>query len=320
MGRLVTDTAVLFKNEATYGVDAVPAPATDAMLLRKFTCKQEIKYVNSPEVRPYMGKPADVVAQVFVSGTFEVALSGSGVAGTVTMWGRLLRASGFAEVITAAARVDYTPITNLIESGTLYYYDSGVLKKALGLRCNITGIKLGYGDVPFASFSYQALDGGDTAVASPALTLTAWKPPVAVNQSNSGMLTLGCTYAAGALSGGTTYPSKGLDLAMGGQIAFNPMIGAELVDYTERDMSGKITLDLTPAQEIANLGIVKSGAVQSMGFVHGTVAGHKLLTYMPAVQLKNPVKDVLNGRRVITYDINPVATAAGNDEVRFVTL
>lgn len=322
MARLERNTAVLFKLETVYGTDSIPTAATDALLLRKFTCKPlDIKYVNNPEVRPYMGGGLDLVGSSYVSGSFDVSLGGSGAAGTVTQWGDLLRGTCFAEVITASTRVDYTLISSALESATMYYYDDGVLKKATGLRCNLTGLKMLYGDVPQASFSFMALDSGDTAVAPPALTLTAWKPPVTVNQANTSLLTLGCTYSAGALVGGTTYPSKGIEISLGGKSSFMDLIGGEAIDFTDRDVKGKITLDLTAAQEINNLATVKSGATQGLGMLHGTTAGSKLLLFMPNVQLKSPTKDSLNGRRVISYDINPVPTAgAGNDELRIVTL
>lgn len=314
------DTAILFKIETGgYGVDAVPVAATDAIKVRKFSYKQEIKYVKNPEVRPYMGGSADLVGETYITGSFEVALGGSGTAGLATMWSRFYRAAAFAEAITAVTRCDYTPISSALESGSMYCYDSGVLKKVLGVRCNISALKMPYGDVPTATVNFIGKDGGETAVASPALTLTPWKEPLAVNTLNSGLLTIGCTYAAGALVGGTTFPSKGLELSLGGQLNWMGLLGGEEADITDRDVTGKITLDLTAAQEISNMGIVKAGTLQGIGLLHGVTAGHKLLTHLPAVQLKNPTKDSLNGKRVITYDIAALPVA-GNDEWRIVTL
>lgn len=321
MGRLARNTAVLFKNEATYGTDIVPVGATDACLLRKFDWKHEIKSVNSFEVRPYMGGSKDIVTNSFFSGTFEVALGGSGALGVAPFYSRFFRAACFAESITAATRVDYTPVSTGLESASMYFYDDGVLRKALGVRVNITSLKFGYGDVPVAVCAWQALDGGVTAAANPALTLTQWKDPVAVNSVNSGLLTLGCTYAAGALVGGTTYASKGIELQLGGKLDFMGLLGGEAIEFTDRDMKGSITLDLTAAQEVANLATVKAGTTMGIGIVHGTVAGYKSLLHLPNCQLKNPVSETMNGRRVVKYELNPVPTAGtGNDEFRFVAI
>lgn len=314
------DTAVLFKLETGgYGVDAVPVPATDAILVRKFSAKHELKAVKNPEVRPYMGGSVDLISESYVSGSFEVALGGSGAAGTAPMWNRFLRSAAFAEAITAGTRIEYTPITNALESASMYYYDSGVVHKVLGVRCNITGFKAPYGDVPTLTVAFIGKDGGVSAAASPALTLTAWKQPVPVNTVNSGLLTIGCTYAAGALVGGTTYPSKGLELSLGGQLGYVGLLGGEEADLSDRAVTGKITLDLSAAQEIANIAIIKASTLQGIGLLHGITAGHKLLTHLPACQLNNPTKDTINGKRVITYDINAVPVI-GNDEWRIVTM
>ncbi len=321
MPRYTRNTAVLFKIETTYGTDAAPSNTTDALLLRNFSCKHEYKYENNPEVRPYMGGSADLVAQKYITGSFEVALGGSGAAGTVTPWGKLFRAAGFAEAITASTRVDRTPVSSGFEGGSLYYYDDGVLKKALGVRMNLTSFKMPYGGIPVAGFDFIGLDGGDSAVVPPAVTLTPWKAPLAVNSVNSGLVTLGCTYSAGALVAGTTFASKGLDLALGGKVDFSGLLGGESVEITDRDVTGKLTLDLTAAQEISNMATVLAGTTQGIGLLHGVTAGYKLLAFMPNVQLKNPVKDDLNGKRVITYDLHAVPTpGTGNDELRIVEL
>jgi hypothetical protein len=320
--RYERNTAVLLKLEAGgYGVDAAPVPATDAILLRKFTCDDEFKFVNNPEVRPYFGKAKDLVANHHVIGSFEVALAGSGALGTPAPWGKILRCGSFAEAITALTRVDYTLISSALESATMYYYDDGTLKKALGLRVNINSIKWVYGDVPVLACSFIALDGGTTAVVPPAVVLTSWAQPLPVNQVNSGLLTIGCTYAAGALVGGATFPSKGIEISLGTQLNFIELLGGESADITDRDVTGKITVDLTAAQEISNMGIIQAAATQGIGFVHGTVAGSKQVIHLPNMQLKKPKKDVLNGKRVITYDFSGLPTlGTGNDEVRIVMI
>lgn len=320
--RYERNTAILSKLETIYGTDPVPSPATDAVLVRKFSCKPiDGKYVNVPEVRDYFGGSVDLLGASYISGSFEISGAGSGVVDTPAPWAKFLRASAFAETITTAQRVDYNPISAALESATIYYYDDGVLKKGLGMRCNLQSLKVGYGDVPVLGFNFIALDGGATAVANPAETLTAWKQPLPVNSANSGQLLIGCTYAAGALTGGTPYPSKGLDLALGGKIAFMDLLGGESVDFTDRGVTGKITLDLAAADEVANEASVKAGTLTGIGMVHGTAAGGKILVFCPNVQLKNPTKAVLNGRRVIDYDIKAVPTpGTGNDELRIVTM
>lgn len=321
MPRYERNTTVLFKNEAVYGADIVPDPATDALLVKNFKCKPiDGRYINRDLLHPYFGGSEDILVENWVSGSFDVELAGSGAAGTAPMWGRLLRAAAFAEVITDGQRVDYTPVSTAIESGSMYYYDDGALKKALGMRCDITAWKMGYGELPLMSVNFLALDGGDAAVPNPSVTFTPWKKPTPINAANTGMLKLDCTYAAGALVGGTTVKSRGIELSLGGKLGYLGLLGGEEIDFSDRDVTGKILLSLSAAEEIANLAAVKATTTQSIGLLHGTTAGAKVLTYLPSVQLKNPSKETLNGRRMIGYDLKGVPTTAGNDEWRIVAL
>lgn len=319
--RYFRNSAVLFKLEVNEGTDSIPVPATDAMLVSNLTWKRNIKYVNVEEVRPYFGEGVDLAAYTFIQGSFDMKLAGSGTAGTVPPWGDVLRCAAFGETITAVTRVDYTPVSGALESGSMYLYDDGTVDKCLGTKINITGLKMGFGDVVIMSCEFMGIDGGQTAAANPALTLTPWKQPLPINTANSGLLTLGCTYNAGALAGGTTYPSQGIELSLGGKIGFAEILGGEAIDFSDRAVTGKIVLDATAAQDVSNLASVKAGTLQGVGLLHGTTAGYKILTHMPNVQLKNPTRVNLNGKRCTAYDLKAVPTAgAGNDELRIVSL
>lgn len=310
------DVAILAKIETTYGIDAVPSAATDAVLVSNV----DINPLNAQNVdrnlmRAFLGGSEQLVGTGFKELSYEVEIQASGALGTPPAWGKLLRACGFAETITASTRVEYTPITNGMEALTQEAYDSGVLHKLLGARGNAQ-FKLGVSERPVFAFNYLGIDGGDTAVSNPATTLTAWKKPQVITDANTGDLTFGCTYSAGALSGGTAYPSRGLpDLNLGNSVNFTPLLGGETVDITQRDVIGSIELDLTAAQEVSFMANVKANLTQSLGFIHGTVSTLKVGFFFPSVQLINPKKSSINGKRLIGYDIRVVPNA-GNDEMR----
>lgn len=319
MGRYARKSAILAKIESVYGTDAVPDGASNAVLISNLNANPlNAQNVSRDLIRSYFGNSEDLVGNSFVELSFDVEIAGSGTAGTAPAWGPLLRACAFAEVVTALSRVDYTPVTAAIESLSIHYHRDGVRHKALGARGNCS-LKLGVGGRPVFSFKFLGLDGGIAAAADPTQTLTAWKTPLAVTDANTSDLTFGCTYSAGALSGGTAYPSTGLDLELGNAVEHTPLIGGESVDVTDRKVSGKLALDLTAAQEVTFMASVKANSTQSMGFVHGTTAGNKVLLHMPAVQLINPRHENYKGRALCGYDlkINP---GAGNDELRLVAL
>lgn len=319
MSRLTRKTAILVKPEVTYGVDSVPTGAANAVLISNQNINPlSAQNVDRALVREYLGGAEQLVGSAFVEVTFDVELAGSGTAGTAPAWGPLLRACGMAEAISAGVRVDYTPISASFESVVIYYHDDGVLHKLLGARGSFK-LGMGIGNRPLISFRFVGIDGGVTAVANPTQTLTAWKTPLVITDPNTADLLFGCAYAAGALTGGTSYPSKGIDIDSGIAVAHQPMLGGESIELTDRNVTGKVSLDLTAAQEVSFMATVKANTTQALGLTHGTVAGNKIVVFSPAVQVINPKKEDQNGRRLIGFDTRHIPSA-GNDELRIVAL
>ncbi len=315
MARNTRNAAILAKIESSYATDPTPTGAANAILVSNLSVNPlNANNVNRDLIRSYLGGSEQLVGTANLECSFDVELAGSSGAGTAPPWGPLLRACGFGETITAATRVDYLPVSASFESVTIYYHDDGVLHKLLGARGNVD-IMMGIGERPLLKFKFVGIDGGISAVANPSLTLTAWQKPLVVTDPNTGDVTLGCTYSAGALSGGTTYPSRGLEITGGIDAKYIPLLGGESVDITNREIAGKVTFDLTAAQEVTFMGTVKANTTQGIGVVHGTAAGNIIVVHAPAVQLINPKKEDVDGRRMIGYDLRFVPSS-GNDELR----
>jgi len=158
-----------------------------------------------------------------------------------------------------------------------------------------------------------------SATANATAVLTGWKVPVGVTKANVTDIQLGCTYAAGALSGGTAYNSTGLTLDWGNEVAFAPMLTTEQVVLTDRKMTGTVSIELSAAQEVTQMAAVKANTLQGLGFVLGTATGNKIMLHLPSVQLINPKKEDFNGMRLIGFDLRALPVA-GNDELRIVHL
>ncbi|GGY68057.1 phage tail tube protein [Pseudoduganella albidiflava] len=321
MARLIRNTAILAKLEATYGVDALPTGAANALLVSNLSISPlSADSVERDIIRPYLGNSEQLLGSRHVEMGFDVELVGSGTAGTAPAWGPLMRAIGFAETITAGIRVDYTPISTGFESATIYWYDDGVLHKGLGARGTAT-LDLSVGKKPVISFKFVAIDGGISAAAMPSTTLTAWRVPQIVVDANSGDLTFDATHAtatAPALVGGQQYPSQGLTVDLGIAAQFQSLLGGESVPITDRKVSGSVQLDLTAAQEVTFMANVKAAALTSLGVQHGTVVNDRVMVFMPAVQLTEPTKAELNGSRMCAYKLR-MLPASGNDEFRITT-
>lgn len=320
--RKVRNTAILAKIETTYGVDSIPTGAANALLIsNQQVTPLEATLVDRALVRPFLGGSEQIPGTRYKRVQFDVEAVGSGAAGTAPAWGVLLRGAGMAETVIAATRVDYLPITNAMESASIYYHDDGVLHKLLGARGTFA-LNLKQGELPKLSFNFMGIDGGDSAIANPSVTLTNFLTPQAIVDANTGDVILGGTCSptgAPAISGGTAYPSLGIEnLDLAHAVNFQALLGGESVEITDRQSAAKLMLDLTAAQEVAFAADVRDAVVRSVGLQHGTVVGRKLLVFAPAAQLTNWQKGELNGKRLVSYDlrVNPLA---GNDDLRIVT-
>jgi len=317
MARIVRNSAILAKIETTYGTDSVPTGSANAMLVSN----QQVNPLNAQNVdrallRPYLGASEQLVGTKYVELSFDVELQGAGTAGTAPAYGPLLRAAGLAEAISAGARVEYTPISSAFESATIYYYDDGVVHKLLGARGDVE-FKMNVGEKPVMSFSFRGLYGGVSAASTPALTISNFKTPAVITDSNTADILLGCTYATGSLSGGTAYPSKGLSARLGNSVDFIALVGGESIDVTNRESTASVSLDLTAAQEVTLMGNVVNNTATSIGLTHGSTAGYIVTLFAPSVQLLNPKKEEQSGRRMIGFD-GRLLPSAGNDELRLV--
>lgn len=316
MARYIRNTVILAKVETTAGTDAAPTGGADAVLVSDVSITPlEATNIDRALIRAYFGASEQLVGTAFVRCSFTVELAGSGTAGTAPQWGDLLLGCAFAEAVLATPnRVEYTPVSTSLKTLSIYYYDDGVLHKLLGCMGNVK-LSAKVGDRPKLTFDFMGVDGGITAVALPSTTLTAWKTPVAMTKANVVDVTLGASYATGALTGGTAYPSTGIEVDLGNSVQFNANLTAERIDVTDRSATGTLQLDLTAANEVTFMGTVKANTTQSLGFTIGTATGYKIIVHAPAVQLINPRKEELNGLRLIGYDVRLVPSA-GNDEIR----
>lgn len=314
--RLPRNSAILAKIETTYGTDSVPTGAANAILIANASFDVNYSNVARDVVRGYLGGSEELAGTRSVALGFDVELSGSGDAGlTAPAWSPLLKACGFAES-DAGVYFEYVPVSSAFSSLTIYYYDDGVLHKALGCRGNCD-FDLPLGGKPVMKYRFIGIDGGPAEAALPTQTLTAFQKPVAITNPNAGDILLGCSYATGALTGGTAYPSRGLKLEVGNDVQYTPLLGGESVDIVNREAKAGVELELTAAQEVTFRTDINANTLATMGFSYGTTAGNLIVLYMPAVQRINPKLTEMNGRRLIGMDLR-VLPSAGNDEIKIV--
>lgn len=320
--RLIRNTAILLKTETTYNDGTTtPAGASDALLVSNLSINPlNAQNVDRDIIRPYLGGSEQLLGTRYVELGFDLELAGSGTVATAPPWAAALLSCGFAQTLTATIRADYTPISTAFPSATIYWYDDGVLHVARGCR-GTAQVNMRVGERPVMSMRFTGIYTTPTAASNPSVTLTAWKTPQVVTDANTQDTTFGGTHNASvapAITGGTSYPSQGIEIDIGNSVNFTPLLGGETVDITQRTVTGRITLDLTAAQEVTLIEAVEDGTLQSLGLIHGTVTNQKVMLWMPSVQLTNAQKADLNGKRLVSFDLR-VLPSSGNDELRIVT-
>ncbi|MDP3652419.1 MAG: hypothetical protein Q8R67_12125 [Rhodoferax sp.] len=319
--RYIRKTVITAKLETTSGTDAVPTGAANALKVFDMSISPvEMTPIQLNYISAYFGSAMTLPGSVVSKCSFSVSLSGAGDAATAPAWGALLLGCANSETtgLSVPPRVEYLPATDLLKNLTIYYYDDGLLHPMLGCFGNVK-LSAKAGEAPKLVFDFIGVAVTPTAVGNATPVLTAWKPPVAITMANVTDITLGCTYAVGALTGGTPYNSTGLTLDWGNKTTFTPMLSVEKVALSDRKIVGALSLELTAAQEASMIATVKAGTTQGLGFVIGKTSGNQVMLHAPAMRLKTHKKEELNGMRLVGFDfeLDPVS---GNDELRVVLL
>lgn len=208
-----------------------------------------------------------------------------------------------------AANAAYNPITASLEMLSIYYYRDGVQRKAINCRGNLESIDCTVGGRPLMKWRMLGIDAGVSAVANPAQTLTGWKVPKVITDTNTGDVLLA----------GAAYPSRGFTVSGGNEVGHTPLLGGETIDISAREITGEVGLDLTAAQVVTFDTAVKANTLYTFGFVHGTAAGARMTITAPAVQLLDQSEIEANGRALDGYAMR-FTPSVGYDDLKIVAM
>ena len=295
---------LLAKAEVTYGTDPTPTGASNAILAMnvQFT-PQEGEVVQRAVERPYFGAQP-FVAQAFRSSlSFEVDLVGSGTLGTAPAWGPLLRACGVAQTITADTKVEYTPITDSMESVAMYFDVDGIKHVMLGARGNAV-IRVGINGNPVLAFNFMSLFTAPVDAAKPTPDYSAWVDPQAASKTNTPTYTIG----------GTAFVARSYELDLGNQVEPRMLIGYEGILITGRSETLRMTVEAVPVATFNPPAVVAAGTKLATVLLHGTVAGRKVQIDTPAAQLQ-PIGQLQDQQGIVEWTLPFVPLpVTGNDQ------
>jgi Phage tail tube protein len=242
-------------------------------------------------------------------------MQSSGALGTAPQWGDLLIGCGFAETVTATTRVDYVPSSTGLKTLTIWAYYNGRLEKVV-FAAGTFKLSLAVGQVPSLDFTFTGLVSSVVAGAAPAATLTAWIRGEAVGPVATTALSMGAvTYSAGAITGGSPYPFKSLDIDMANDVQDLALVQAESVAIYGREPTASMVADFGATQHAAWKTDMHAGTPRAFGLVHGSVSTKKVGIYAPVGVITN-VEDQVD-RKVILDKLDlTLRPSTLNDELR----
>ena len=295
---------VLAKTETTYGTDAGPSTAANAMLFQDVDWNpMEAERVERPYVLPYYGNPRVALVATRNRLAGGVDLAGRGIVGSVPAYAALLRACGLVETITPGTQVDYTPVSGSEDSATLYHFLDGTRQQGLGARGDFT-IELIGKRLARIRFELQALYVAPTAVALPTPTVSNFRDALVVSQANTPTATLN----------GQNVVLRSFNYAHGNQIAIRDLPNRKGLVIGGRTPRASVTIEAPDA--LSPDFFAQIGNQVAFSVTHGITAGNIVTIDLARVQPLNPRYSNEDGVALLSLDLNPVPSSAGNDEFR----
>lgn len=256
------------KTEATYGQDAAPTLAADAVLTRNYSTKPvEVDRVQRPLDNQKYGATKTAPSNHRATSTYEVEVAGSGTAGQAPAWMRLNNACGMAlPVIEAGVSATQKFAQPSEEPGSLTEYDwvDNQLRKKVGQRGTFR-MMFNAGDYAYLTYDMLAmLPPNPRSVEVPqAADFSDWPEPLEVNDANT-LLTLG----------GFAAITRSLEITANVGINLRSLIGARYVNRGNHAATGRLVVEAPSVAVRDYLADLATGDLLPLALTHGTEAGN----------------------------------------------
>jgi hypothetical protein len=305
MAKSTKKSLILAVLQAGLGVAGVPTAADNAILVRNISAKPlEAEWASLDYVRPYFGNSKQLATTQHAELDFEVAMAGSGVPGAAPAWDPLMQACSFAATVTDGVSVAYNPISSDPARITLFYFLDGLLHKLTDALGSVS-FDLTAKSVPTMKFHFVGVYNSVVDQAFPVgADFTKFVDPVAVNKLN---------VAAWSLHG-YSGPLQALTMDIAATLTWNSRVTTEGVDFTDRQPTGSITMELPSIAAKDWFSTIRSGTTGALSITQGMTAGNIVQFDAPKVQLTAPTySDDANVAMLgATLSLNP---NVGDDEL-----
>lgn len=290
-------TAILAAVEAIKGEDALPT-ASNALEVRNVTITPiDGDEVQNDFLRPYFGGSGSTLVTEFARVSFEVPFAGVTTAGSAPGYAGLLRAC--AASMTGST---FAPVTDDIESATIYSNIDGVLHKMTGAHGNAKATVDAKG-IPVWQFEFTGgfVPAADTPL--PAVNYSAFAPALGVNKRNTTLTLFQVDVACSSFS-----------FDFGNTVVKQDLINVDDTEITGRASTGSVTIRNTSVADKDWVDIVRKGTRGEMLLRHGPGPTNVVEISAPRVQLGKPTYSEQDGIQMIQLPLSFIPSDAGNDE------
>lgn len=292
-----------------YGVDAVPTGAANAILLTDVELRpMEGESVSRNLEQAYQGGQSSIPTGIHVVLTGSFELQGSGTLGVAPAWGPLLRMCGAAELTTANTKVEYTPVSDDQESGSIYFFigpAAGASRHVIrGAQGNIVFTVNAQG-IPVGRVTLTGLFSMPTTVAQPVADYSKFQKPQVVSAANTPVFTIG----------GSPFTYRNYSLDLGNDVQRRLLVGVERVLIVDRAEKLGVSVEAVPLAAYNPYQIALDGTLQASALTHGTVAGKRVKILIGQAEQER-LSGFENQQGVLEWPLafNPLPTSAGNDQ------
>lgn len=306
MPKSMKNMVLLAKQEGTPGVDAVPTPAANSILVRAFTPQPiNAEFVERNVIRGYKGNFGSLAVGVHRMFEFEVELASSGTAGTAPKWAPLLMACGFSETLVSLATATYQPISTGDPTVTLYGYLDGLLFKMLASKGTVS-FEMNSKQIPVMKFKFLGEYSTPSDVTFPTgMVFTGFVKPQTVGKINTPTFTINAV--------ASVCQSLGFDVA--NALVYRDLIGTSGPYSSDRKPTGSATIEVPTIASANYAEMARLGTEVPLQIIHGVGAGNIIQVDMPKIQL-TAAPTITNDNEIammgLSFSINP---NVGNDEI-----
>lgn len=307
---MVDTTKVLWaKKEATYGTDATPTAAANAVITRNFQTKPIVTDRIARNIDTGVrGRTKDGSSNARQTFSYELEAAGSGTADVAPAWMEHLEACGMAvPTITAATKVEqrFSSISTALSSLTAYHWHGNQRRTGLGARgtfgWDFTAGAYGFWKLDMTALLPAATPLSDAAPGAP--TLARWKDPVEVNTANTDFLLDGFALNLKSFTGDVNADVKARNL-----------VGANYIQRGNHGITGKIVGEAPLIASKNYFQTLLVGSEVAVQLIHGITAGN--IVQLDSARLQITDIDLSEEDNVlmvsISYGLNVGAT---NDDL-----